>query len=326
MNTLPPDAGWVSPQSRAALDDLLAETGPLPDPTTLPPAQGRLQADTVNARWNRDLPPMERVQEVWIEADAALGSARCRLRVLMPAGAGPGAILYSHGGGFAFGTPETHERCARLLALAAGMSVVLPDYRLAPEHPFPAGLRDVVASLRALRAGRLPVSGGGPVIVAGDSAGANLSLSAILHEQAVGEKLPDGALLFYGNFGADFTTDSYQRFAEGPGLTTARMQRYLAWYAKGRDLSHEPLACPLAASDGALSALPPLSLVAAGADPLLSDTLALHARLTVLGRSDPLTVVPGVVHGFLQQTLVLEAARETLRNAGAAARSFVCLA
>ena len=207
---------------------------------------------------------------------------------------------------------------------AAGMPVLVPDYRLAPENPYPAGLTDVVACLRAAFAATKEAGiVGGPLIVAGDSAGANLALAALLHEQR--QAVPTavaGALLFYGNYALDFGTPSYLAFENGPGLTRARMQRYWAWYpAAGADLSGDPLACPLAADDGALMALPPLYLMAGGVDPLLSDTLKLHQRLQALGRKETVTVVPGVVHGFLQYTIDLAAAREALAAAGIAART-----
>lgn len=314
------DPGIVSPQMQALMEKVMAETGPLPDATLLPPAEGRALSERLNQRWNVDLPPMASDTEVWIAADTKLGSASCRMRILTPENASKGAVLFVHGGGFAFCSPETHERCARVLANETGMAVAMPDYRLAPEHPFPAGLLDVVACLRALLAGSVNGVSAGPVLVSGDSAGANLALAAILHQQANGHALPDGGLLFYGNFSADLIGDSYVRFKNGPGLTTAKMGRYWAWYAGDGAIDSDPFACPLVASDEALSRLPPLYLIAAGVDPLFSDTVALHARLTNLGRTDDIEIVPGVTHGFLQNTNELEAAREALRSAGRAAR------
>ena len=317
------DPGVISAEMVAVHERAAAELGPLPDATLLPPAEGRALSECVNERWNRDLPDMAGKSATLVPADPGLGSADCPLTILSPSQAAGGTILYVHGGGFAFGSSRSHERTARVLASEAGMDIVLPDYRLAPEDPFPAGLRDVVACLRALIAGAVRGLGQGPVLVAGDSAGANLALAAMLHEQAQGRPLPAGALLFYGNYAADLTGDSYRRFAEGPGLTTARMARYWSWYAAGREIAGEPLACPLAASDAALAALPPLHLMAAGVDPLLSDSVALQARLAGLGRPETLDIVPGVTHGFLQATRELAAAREALAAAGAAARTII---
>ncbi|MBP2561359.1 acetyl esterase [Neorhizobium galegae] len=321
MNDLSQLSDTLSDEMLALTQRVAAELGPLPDPTTLPPAEGRAQTLAANVRWNVNLPAMAGLGEVWVAEDTRLGSARCRLRVLVPPDAADGAILFVHGGGFAFCSPETHERCARVLALESGMPVVMPDYRLAPESPYPAGLMDVVATLRGL----FEVTAGegvrpGPLVISGDSAGANIALATTLHEHAEGRRLPDAALLFYGTYAHSFETASYVRFAEGPGLTRGKMQRYWSFYAGERAIEGDPLACPLMASDAALVALPPLYLMAAAVDPLLSDTLGLSQRLKALGRNDELHVVPGVIHGFLQNTNELSAAREALAAAGSAAR------
>lgn len=313
--------GTLSAEMAELMDRVALETGPLPDPTTLPPAVGRAQTAQANLRWSVNLPPMQHESEVWVEADDALASARCRVRILVPHNASNGAVLFVHGGGFAFCSPETHERCARVLAIQTGLPVLLPDYRLAPEHPFPAGLKDVVAVLRAAFDASAAVGvTKGPLLVSGDSAGANLALAAMLHEQAASKTLPDGALLFYGNYAHVFDSPSYRRFADGPGLTLGKMQRYWAWYLADQTVADDPLACPLAASDEQLAGLPPLYLAAAAVDPLLSDTLRLHARLQAIGRNDELSVVSGVTHGFLQNTNELAAAREVLAAAGLAAK------
>lgn len=302
---------------------VLAEDGAQPDATLMPSAEGRALVERNNARWNQDLPALARRETVFIEADPALGSARRKLEVLVPANARSGALIFVHGGGFCFCSTATHERCARLLAIESGLPVLMPDYRLAPEDPFPAGLKDVVAAVRTAfpATADLGVTPG-PLLISGDSAGANLALSAMLHEQAAGRPGLVGALLFYGTYDCDFDTPSYTEFAEGFGLTRAKMQRYWAAYSGGREptaLAPEVLACPLRASDQALLALPPLYLAAAGVDPLLSDTLRLEARLKALGRDETTIIHPGVTHGFLQNSIDLEAAREALRLAAQAA-------
>ena len=142
----------------------------------------------------------------------------------------------------------------------------------------------------------------------------------MLHEQAAGNAKADGALLFYGNYARSFQTPSYVRFANGPGLTRPKMQRYWSFYAGEQAIDDNPLACPLMADDAALASLPPLYLMAAAVDPLLSDTLELGRRLRALGRDDELQIVPGVMHGFLQNTRELAAAREALHAVGNAAR------
>lgn len=300
---------------------VLAKDGQQPDTTMLEPAVGRALAEKANRRWNRELPEIASRSSVMLEVDDDLGSAARRMEVIVPAKAGPGAILFVHGGGFAFCSPESHERCARILAIESGLPVLVPDYRLAPEHPFPSGLKDCIAALRqafSATAGRGVEPG--PLLIAGDSAGANLALAAILHEQSRGLRGADGALLFYGTYDRDFGTPSYRQFADGPGLTTGKMQRYWNWYVGAGDMEPDLLATPLLASDAQLAALPPLHLMAAGIDPLLSDSIRLAERLEAVGRAERLTIVPGVTHGFLQNTIDLEAAREALRRAGMDAR------
>lgn len=304
----------LAPEMAALMTRMAEDDGPQPDPTLLSPADGRRVAEDGNRRWNVALPSMERVETASVPADAVLGSAETRLLVLVPPNAKAGAILFVHGGGFAFCSPESHERCARVLAAETGLPVILPDYRLAPEHPYPAGLLDVVGAWRSAFSatsefGVRP----GPLVLAGDSAGAGLGVSAMLHE--AGRLRADAALLFYGVYAADFETQSYRTFADGPGLTRAKMQRYWSFYLADEAARRTPLASPLLAEDAALAALPPLHLMAAGIDPLLSDTLNLEARLAALGRTERTTIVPGVVHGFLQMSNELPQAREALGRA-----------
>ena len=307
-----------SPEMAAILARLAEEDAGLPDPTLLPAAEGRAQAAWSNRRWNRDLPQMARVTEAVVQGPG--GPLACR--ILQPRGIPRGTILYLHGGGWAFCDRDTHDRATRLLAQEAGAVVVSAEYRLAPEHPFPAGLQDAAAIWAALSAGQPPFEGlRRPLALSGDSAGANIALGLLL-DRATPQA--DCALLFYGVYGADFTTPSYSAFAEGPGLTRAKMQRYWDWYAPA-GLRADSRLCPLMAPDAALAALPPLYLNAAEIDPLRSDTERLYARLMALGRADRFRLHGGVVHGFMQMSLELEEARRALADAGAAFRTLTSL-
>jgi acetyl esterase len=311
----------LQPDMEALSARVLAEDGPAVDGTLLPAPEGRAAVAAANRRWNVELPPTTASREVTVPADKRFASAATRAVVHLPRGPVCGAVLFLHGGGWAFCSPESHLRCALVLAEAAGMAVVLPDYRLAPEHPFPAGLNDVAATLQCLVS--RPFLFGledGPVVVAGDSSGANLALAGLLHSTDGRVAGVAGALLFYGVYNADFATPSYRHFFDGPGLTTPRMRRYWDWYVADAAKRADPLVAPFHASDEALKGLPPLYFTAAGIDPLLFDTLLLVKRLRALGRDDALCVEPGVVHGYLQMTVALKAARLTLAEAGRAAR------
>jgi acetyl esterase len=302
-----------TPQMAAIMERLAVEDGHLQDPTLLPPATGRAQAAAGNVRWNRHLPEIAEVIDLVLPGE---GGADRPGRLLRPPEA-QGTILHIHGGGWAFCSLATHERAARRLALASSMDVLGIDYRLAPEHPFPAGLTDCVAAWRHLRAEASSMGLAGPFGVAGDSAGANLALALMLHEQAEGRPAPDFGLLFYGVYAPHNDTPSHRRFGPGGfGLTTAKMDRYWAWYVPDPSRRTEPLAAPLHATDEVLRRLPPLYLNAAGLDPLMSDTLLLARRLAALGRADELHIHDGVIHGFMQMTLELDEANAAFARAG----------
>lgn len=299
----------MQPEMATIVARLAEEDAGLPDPTLIAPKEARLLAEQTNSRWNRDLPAME-AREV---SDLAGLGFRCRL--VAPPGAA-GLILHLHGGGWSLCSIDTHERTCRCLAAATGMAVLSIDYRLAPEHPFPAGLDDCRLALAALPALADLLGLPHRLGIAGDSAGANLALAAMLATQAEGGMLPDFGLLFYGVYENNPSTPSHHRYGVGYGLTTERMGRYWSWYAPEPADRHDPLAAPLHASTDALARLPPLYLNAAGLDPLLCDSLALAARLDMLGRKDTLHVHDGVIHGFMQMTTVLGEARDAFTKAG----------
>lgn len=294
----------LAPEMRAVLDRLLAEDGVQPDPTLLPPAEGRAAAEAANRRWNGPEPAMAR--ELCVETPDGR-----RAHVFLPAGdLGREAILYIHGGGWAFCSAATHEGAARQLAVETGAAVVTFDYRLAPEHPYPAGLEDCLA----VWAGREAILAGRRWSVAGDSAGAHLAVALMFRLN--GRDLPATGLLFYGVFDADFESPSYVEVAEGPGLTRAKMQRYWDFYTPAAGRLEDPCLTPARAPDAMLAALPPLYLNAAEIDPLRSDAERFSARLTALGRTDRFDIVPGVVHGFMQMSRWLPQSVAAYRRAG----------
>ncbi len=290
-----------TPDMRKIIDRLAVEDAGVPDWVDLPAAEGRAMSLRNNARWNIEMPEMA-------VSEGTLAGLPARTLV-PPNDAGKGAILYVHGGGFAFCSQDTHQRSARCLALAAAAPVVTFDYRLAPEDPFPAGLEDVRSAFAAFA----PAYEGRVLAIGGDSAGANLAMTAML---AGLSPSPDCALLFYGVFDCDFASPSYELFANASGLTRARMIRYFEWYAP-REKYEDPLVSPLRASDAALKALPPLYLSAAGIDPLRSDAERMAERLASLGRDDTFDLYEGVLHGFMQMTVALPEARQAHEDAGA---------
>jgi acetyl esterase len=150
----------------------------------------------------------------------------------------------------------------------------------------------------------------GPLVVSGDSAGANLALGTMAGEVGAGRQLPVGAVLYYGPYSQDFDQPSYRDFAEDHGLTLAGLKHIWRQYLPDTALARDPRAVPLTMDDATLATLPPIDLLAAELDPVTSDSVALRRRLDALGRFGALHIEPGVTHGFLQMTRNVEVARK----------------
>jgi acetyl esterase len=313
------DPPALTPELAALLALIAVEDGPPVDPTLLPPVEGRALAARSNARWNVDLPAMARVGETLVPADAELGSAKCRVKALVPELAQAGALLFVHGGGFAFCSPETHERCARLLARECRLPVLMPDYRLSPEHPYPAGLRDVIACLRTIAASpALFGADRGPLLVAGDSAGANLALAAALAMRDAGERALRFQLLIYGCFSTDCDSPSWQRFGQGAGLNQANMRWIWETYLERPEQKEDWRAAPTL---GDLKGVAAAHLIVGSLDPLLDDSNNLAAKLTAAGVPHDLTIYPGINHGFIRYGRLIGTARKAIAECAAALKA-----
>ncbi|MEO8882453.1 MAG: alpha/beta hydrolase fold domain-containing protein [Devosia sp.] len=278
--------------------------------------EARKVFDQGAALWSAMAPELHTVRDLTL--DGATGPMRARL--YLPAAGRLPLIVYVHGGGWTFGSVDSHENEMRYLALGTGAAVLGFDYGLAPERPFPAGIDDTVAVIAAARRGVLGEDiDAARLALAGDSAGANLALGALLALRRTGVPLPRAAALFYGCYAPDFSTESHRLFGGGQfGLTSARMrwywQNFLAVDAIPPEVPISNEATPLAAE---LSGLPPLYLLAAGLDPLRDDTPALARRAAAAGVAHEFITVPGVIHGFLGRAPRLPAARKALAAAGA---------
>jgi len=300
----------VDPDMAPILEAMRA-AGPF-DYAAVPIAEARGVFNRGAAPWCALAPAVHTVEERTLSG--AIGSMRARL-YRPKAGVLP-LVVFVHGGGWTFGSVDTHENETRHLALASGAAVLALDYRLAPEHPFPAPLDDVLAAIAAVRDGVLG-SGVDPsrLALAGDSAGANLALGAMIAMRDTGAARARAAVLYYGCFMPDFATESHRLWGGGSfGLTSVRMQWYWRNFLGGALDSASALAAPLRAD---LTGLPPLYLVGAGLDPLCDDTVRMAEALTRAGVSHEAEMVPGVIHGFLRNAPRLPAARRSLEKAGA---------
>jgi acetyl esterase len=211
------------------------------------------------------------------------------------------AIVHLHGGGWVLGDLDTHDSVCRDLAAQTGCAVVAVDYRLAPEHPFPAALEDSLAAVRAVdELGLDPER----VAVYGDSAGGGLAaviareLRGALRHQALVYPVCDARL------GA---TDSYARYAEGYFMTAADMRWFMDHYAAGVDPT-DPRLSPLAAED--VSGAAPATIVLAGCDPLRDEGAAYARKLEAAGVEVELREYPGQVHPFVLLAGIIDAGLE----------------
>ncbi len=234
--------------------------------------------------------------------------------------AGALALLYLHGGGWVIGNLDSHDEICRWLANEAGAVVISVDYRLAPEHKFPAAIEDCRATLAFMQseADELGIDAR-RIAVAGDSAGGNLA--TVLCLLARGDRIPLTAqLLFYPNTDAVQKADSYRRFAEGFGLTASTMAWFRDHYIRDAADIGDWRASPLRAES--LTGAPPAFIAIAGHDILADEGEAYARRLQEEGVPVVLRHWPGQIHGFVSMARHGPAARQAVAAAVAAWRGF----
>jgi cation diffusion facilitator CzcD-associated flavoprotein CzcO/acetyl esterase/lipase len=223
-------------------------------------------------------------------------------------GDAPHTLLYLHGGGFVGCSPRTHRPLTAALA-RQGFRVFAADYRLAPEHPFPAAPEDALAAWRGLRAAHR----GGRLVVAGDSAGGNLALGLMLALKQADEALPDAAALFSPATDLTGASASLVLNAERDAMFPAgELEHLVAAYLQGADPA-QPLASPLL---GELAGLPPILLHVGADEALRDDALRLAARARAAGVTVSLEVFPDVPHVWQLLHLLPEARRSVTQAAG----------
>jgi epsilon-lactone hydrolase len=225
--------------------------------------------------------------------------------------AAPGAdagrvLLFLHGGGYQLGSLRSDGELAARLGRASGMRVLFPEYRLAPEHPFPAAVDDALAAWRWLRAGQ--DLSARSVAVAGDSAGGGLAVALLVAARDAGQAVPAAAVLMsptvdLTSSGASMT----ERAGQDPVSTPAMLRQFASDYLAGAD-PKTPLASPLFA---ALSGLPPLLIQAGTADLLLSDSERLAAAAAQAGVDVTLQIGEGLPHVYQLLLGTPEAAQAT---------------
>lgn len=300
----------LDPHAQALLDAFAAM--PAPDYATLSAEQWRASmagpsmfapGDPVASIDNRDIPGPGGPLRVRLYRDA------------------PGALpitVFFHGGGFVAGSLDTHDNICRCLARRAGSLVISVDYRLAPEAPFPAAVKDACAALAwAHRNARELGGDAARIAVAGDSAGGNLAAVAAQHWRDHGPALRH-QLLLYPLTDWRVDTESYRNYAKGYYLSWEMMDWFTRQYLPDQHAADDLRASPLRARD--LSGLPSATVITAEYDPLRDEGEAYARAMRDAGVAVELHRWPGQIHGFASMLGAIDAADQALSTAARALR------
>jgi len=294
----------LDPQA-AAVIELIVKSG-RPPYHQLTPKEARQMFRETRPASTPPAPQIGAVRDLLAE-----GAQAIPLRVYRPAGVADSrrlpVLVYFHGGGWVIGDLETHDVMCRQLTAEAGVSVISVDYRLAPEHKFPAAVDDAWAATRwiAAHAAELGVDAD-RLAVGGDSAGGNLAaVVALLARDAGGPRIALQILL-YPVTDLERESQSYADLADGYMLTRDSMRWFRAQYlAKTEDAADwrvSPLRAP------SLAGLPPALVVTAGYDPLRDEGEAYARRLREAGVSVDAVSFGGMIHGFVPMGRLIDAA------------------
>jgi len=307
----------LDPQARAVID-LIIKSGRPPYHQLSPKDARQLFRETRPA--STPIPPeIGVVRNVLTEGR----QGAIPLRVYRPAGVAattplPG-LVYFHGGGWVIGDLDTHDVLCRQLTAEAGITVASVDYRLAPEHKFPAAVDDAWEATRwvSASADRLGID---PrrLAVGGDSAGGNLAaVVALMARDAGGPAISFQVLLYpVTDLGAE--TRSYSDFADGYMLTRDSMRWFAAQYLASKDEAVDWRVSPLRAAT--LAGLPPALIVTAGNDPLRDEGEAYARRLGDAGVRADYACYGGMLHGFVGMGRLLDSGNRAVSHVAASLR------
>lgn len=303
----------LDPQAQALLD-LVAAFG-MPALSTLSVEDARKALVQMGELSGPEPEPVAKVEDRLIPGPAG----QIPVRVYTPQGSGSSPVLvWFHGGGFALGSIEIVDEFCRALTNAAGCIVVSVDYRLAPEHKFPAAVDDCYTATKWV-AENANAIGGDPtrIAVGGDSAGGNLAAVVALMARDRGTPPLVYQLLVYPVTNFAFDTPSHREYADGYFLTKDDMAWFCNLYLRSEADSHNPYASPLQAQD--LRGLPPALVITGEFDPLRDEGEAYAARMREAGVPVACKRYNGMIHGFL--SMPLDQGKKARQEAAAGLRS-----
>jgi acetyl esterase len=282
----------------------------------LPVGEARAQIDAEAALFGGTPIPMHTVEDVTIPTP--VDSIRGR-RYVADARDADRLVLYFHGGGWVVGSLDSADTACRFLARHSGASVLSVDYRLAPEHPFPAAPDDALAAFRYAVA-RAGTWGHDParIAVAGDSAGGNLAAVLSQDLRTADEQRPAFQLLFFPVTDLSTKHPSYRRFSDGFFLTERQMDWYRTHYLADQDAT-DPRVSPLLSPD--LAGLPPAYVAVSGFDVLRDEGEAYARAMAAAGVTVGLRRHDRLIHAFVNSTGVGTSSREAFLEACGALRA-----
>ena len=301
----------MTPQMRAARarQDAMAAQFP-PVTITGDVAASRVVNETITLAVTGEKPAMAVTEERWVPACGR--RVLCRMHRPVQAERLP-LLVWLHGGGWVFGTIDTHDRMVREYAAGAGVAAVSIDYALAPETRFPGALMECAALVRSIVA-QAESWGIDPtrIVIGGDSAGGNLAWALALLLRDTGGPALRGLLTPYPVAEGACDSASFSEFADGFGLTRAGMMAYWDAYMRDPVDRLHPLASPLR---GDLHGLPPALVQLAELDVLRDEGVALAEKARQAGVEVTLEQFPGVLHGFMRLSDVVDEARDAMARA-----------
>jgi acetyl esterase len=306
----------VDPQIQALLDK-----------GTGVPATHTLLVDVARAQYEARIALMAPAADIASVRDRTIDGpgGPLRIRIYTPQGTGPFPLLvFFHGSGFVLCSLDTHDGMCRNLAAGIGCVVVSVDYRLAPEHRYPAAADDCYAATQwcAAHAAELGVDAA-RIAIGGDSAGGNLAASVSIWARDNGGPKLQLQLLAYPVTDAVARAESYRRYEDGYGLNAATMEWFFDHYAPDKGARGDWRVSPLRAAS--LAGLPPALVVTAGYDPLRDEGRAYAFRLQQEGTLADLVEFGGMLHGFLSSPMLLHGARRGTTLCAAALREALVL-
>jgi acetyl esterase len=299
----------IDPQIQAVMDQVAA--------LNLPP---HYEVGAVQARANAALRPRAPGPEVASVVDRSVPGpdGDVPVRVYTPEGVGPFPVLvYIHGGGMVIGTLDTSDGSCRHLCDKVGCVVVSVDYRLAPEHTFPAAPEDCYAVTKWVAENSSEIAADpSRIAVGGESAGGNLAAAVALMTRDRGGPTVLLQVLLYPMTSYDFDSASYHENAEGYSLTRTTMMWYWDQYLGSKADVTNPYAIP--ASSTNLKGVAPAIVLTAEFDPLRDEGEAYAKQLSAAGVNTTCTRYDGVIHGFFGMSAVVDKSKEAVNQVAAA--------